>query len=46
MWTVELNVLGRRFTRTAGQRPEQAVRRTARLVTWRQWRQRHPGAAA
>jgi hypothetical protein len=45
MWTVEVNVLGRKFTRTANDRPA-AIRSTPRLTQWRQWKPRHPGAAA
>ncbi|WP_161600631.1 hypothetical protein [Mycolicibacterium hodleri] len=45
MWTVEINVLGRRFTYKANDRPD-VVLRTPRLTQWRQRKQRHPGAAA
>lgn len=45
MWIVEVNVLGRKFTRTVNDRPA-ALRRTPRMTQWRQWKQRHPGAAA
>ncbi len=45
MWTVEVNVLGRRFTHTVNDRPE-AFRLTPRVTQWRQWKQRHPRAAA
>ena len=49
MWTVEINVLGRKFTHTighvTGDRPDLPLR-TPRMTHWRQWKQRHPGAAA
>jgi hypothetical protein len=45
MWIVEVNVLGRRFTRTVNGRPA-TLGRTPRMPQWRQWKQRHPGAAA
>jgi hypothetical protein len=45
MWTVEVNVLGRRFTHTIGDRPD-ALRLSPRLSQWRQRRTRHPRAAA
>jgi hypothetical protein len=45
MWMVEVNVLGRRFTHTVSGRPD-ALRHAAHLPQWRQWKPRHPRAAA
>ncbi|HYO02597.1 MAG TPA: hypothetical protein VET27_12260 [Mycobacterium sp.] len=45
MWIVEINVLGRRFTHTVGDRPDPSLR-TPRMTQWRHWKQRHPRAAA
>ncbi|MCW2551030.1 MAG: hypothetical protein JWR78_811 [Mycobacterium sp.] len=45
MWFVEVNVLGRRFTRTVNDRPD-ALRLPPRVTQWRQWKQNQPRAAA
>ncbi len=45
MFVVEVNVLGRRFTRTVHDRPELS-RLTPRMNHWRQWKHRAPRAAA
>lgn len=45
MWIVEVNVLGRRYTRTIHDRPELG-RLGTRIPQWRQWKLRQPRAAA
>jgi hypothetical protein len=45
MWIVEVNVLGRRYTLRINHRPE-VSRPSPRMTHWRQWKQRHPRAAA
>lgn len=44
MWIVEINFLGRRFTRRFSHRPE-VSRLSPRIAHWRQWKQRHLRAA-
>ncbi|MET0474357.1 MAG: hypothetical protein ABW001_06915 [Mycobacterium sp.] len=45
MWIVEINILGRRFTHRFNDHHE-VLRLTPRVAQWRQWKQRHPRAAA
>lgn len=45
MWIVEVNILGRRFTHRVNDRHE-VFRFAPNMAQWRQWKQRHPRAAA